>query len=87
MRKIVKSKQFKEVAKSLSQSQSYDKLSESNKIKYIQLLLKLKYKDVKLLDNVCKDVEQGKISNIKSITNLLYTLAKFKYQPTKNEEG
>ena len=33
MRKIVKSKQFKEVAKSLSQS--YDKLSESNKISYI----------------------------------------------------
>ena len=42
---------------------------------------------MKLLDHVCKDVEQGNISNIKSITNLLYTFAKFKYQPPKNDKG
>jgi hypothetical protein len=44
-------------------------------------LLALRYKDDELLEMTCQALIKGKGSNSQTLTNTLYLLAKFKYQP------
>ena len=43
--------------------------------------LNLKYRDTEVLDDTAELIANGTITNINSITGILYVIAKFKYDP------
>jgi hypothetical protein len=44
-------------------------------------MLKIKLRDVEVLDSTADLVAKGKIANVNTITNILYVFAKFQYIP------
>jgi len=66
-------------------------MSDVGKISVLNSLLKLRFRDEEILNMACKDVTMGRLSQVQSLTNLLYVLAKFKYlpdlSPTKPNEN
>eukprot|EP00347_Sterkiella_histriomuscorum_P015889 403355301 len=94
IKKILASKEFKEIASNVSTI--YEFLSDSNKLSVLNAYLRLKYRDADLMNKNCTLVLQNKIRNPNTITNMLYVLAKFKFVPRspkhmnkqiKNEDG
>ena len=79
IKKILASKEFKELASNVSTI--YEFLSDSNKLSVLNAYLRLKYRDADLMNKNCTLVLQNKIRNPNTITNMLYVLAKFKFVP------
>ena len=81
--KITKHEVFKELIKDLKRvfATEEEGMNYFKRVNILFALHSLKYRDDELLDQACDCVLKGKGNNTKNITNLLYLLSKFKYQP------
>lgn len=58
-------------------------LSDAARLSILNALLRLKYRDIDILKFTCELIITNKITNISSITNILYILSKFQYRPSE----
>ena len=59
-------------------------LSAFDCLTLLNFALKRKMRDQVLLESVCKMICNGKITQINTLTNILYVFAKFNYVPVQN---
>lgn len=54
-------------------------MTDHARITVLNSFLKLNYKDTEALDSTAELIASGSITNVNSITNILYIFAKFNY--------
>jgi hypothetical protein len=79
--KIVRTAEFQNYFDELKLKYREQNLSESMRVQILNSMLKMNFRDLEMLRDTCEYIKKGQISNISSITNILYVLAKFHYKP------
>ena len=83
--KAVRSEEFQSLLGDLRLTFEYQ--SDSTILTILNSLLRIKYRDEAILSSTCKLVINNKIRRPQSITNILYVLAKFKYNQSVSAES